>query len=373
MFDNPQLQKILSRRLLDVLIQAGLIIALIGFSYKIFAPFMTLMLWALILAVTLFPLHQKLANKLSGKQGRASTVLILLGIALIFVPLCLLASSLADSITDFVHGMRDNTLAIPLPKEGVVSWPVIGDKVYTVWTTAATDLPSLIQSLQPKIGDLAKKALGFVASIGGAMLQFLFSFIIAGVIMAYGQDGHAAARAISRRFVGPEKGEQFAVLSTATIRAVAQGVIGVAFIQAVLLGTALMIAHIPFAGVLAVLALILGIAQLPAIIIFAPAVAYIWMSGEYNTVPAVIYTVLLAVSGMADNVLKPLLLGRGVDAPMPVILLGALGGMVSAGILGMFVGAVILALGYQIFMAWVNEASSDTPADTAAAQTAAEK
>jgi predicted PurR-regulated permease PerM len=352
MFDIT-LQKLLSRRLLDVLIQAGLIVVLVSFCYKIFAPFMTLMLWALILAVTLYPMQQSLARKMNDKQGLAATVLVLLGVLLIFVPVTLLASSLADSITSLVHGMKDNTLVIPPPSDKVATWPIIGTKLHALWAMAATDLPTLIQSMQPKIGDLAKASLGFVASIGGGMLQFLFSLIIAGVIMAFGAGGHESARAISCRLVGSDRGEEFTVLSTKTIRAVAQGVIGVAFIQSILLGLGLMLADIPFAGVLAAISLVLGIAQIPAIIIVLPALAYMWIGGTHDTLPAIIYSVLLVVSGMADNILKPLMLGRGVDAPMPVILLGALGGMVSGGILGMFVGATLLALGYQIFMSWV--------------------
>ena len=143
------------------------------------------------------------------------------------------------------------------------------------------------------------------------------------------------------------------MLSVATIRAVAQGVIGIAFIQAILVGLCLLVAGVPLAGVLAVVVLVLGIAQVPALIVTLPAIAYLWMSGGYGTGEAVLYSVLLFVAGMADNVLKPLMLGRGVDAPMPVILLGALGGMAAGGIVGLFVGAVLLALGYQIFMGWV--------------------
>jgi predicted PurR-regulated permease PerM len=105
--------------------------------------------------------------------------------------------------------------------------------------------------------------------------------------------------------------------------------------------------------VLAVIVLVLGIAQVPALLVTVPAIVYLWASGAYSTAAAIIYTVVLVLAGMADNVLKPLMLGRGVDAPMPVILLGALGGMGTAGILGMFVGATLLTLGYQIFMGWV--------------------
>jgi predicted PurR-regulated permease PerM len=115
----------------------------------------------------------------------------------------------------------------------------------------------------------------------------------------------------------------------------------------------LLVAGVPWAGVLAVIVLVLGIAQVPAVIVTLPAIVWIWSGAGYGTGQAAIYTVLLLVSGMADNVLKPMMLGRGVDAPMPIVLLGALGGMATAGILGMFVGATLLALGYQIFMGWV--------------------
>jgi predicted PurR-regulated permease PerM len=210
-----------------------------------------------------------------------------------------------------------------------------------------------VQSLQPKIGELAKAALAMVARIGGAILEFIAALIIAGIIMAFGQAGDRSGRAIFARVVSREHGAEFSHLAVATIRAVAQGVIGVAFIQAIIVGVCLLIAGVPWAGVLAGIVLVLGIAQVPAVLVTLPAIAYLWMSGEHGTVAAAGYTVLLIVAGMADNVLKPLMLGRGVDAPMPVILLGALGGMAAAGILGMFVGATLLALGYQIFMGWV--------------------
>jgi predicted PurR-regulated permease PerM len=207
--------------------------------------------------------------------------------------------------------------------------------------------------MQPKIGQLARKALSIVASIGFGLLQFLASFVIAGIVMAYGEAGARGSRAIFERIVGSERGERFVRLGTATIRAVAQGVIGIAFVQAILVGLGLLVAHVPWAGVLAAVTLVLSIAQVPALVVILPAIGYIWSSGSYGPGAAITYTILLLLSGMADNVLKPLMLGRGVDVPMPVILFGALGGMATAGIVGMFVGATLLALGYQIFMGWV--------------------
>ena len=360
---DPELERRLSGRLLDVLIRAGLVFALAVLCYRIFSPFLSLMVWALILAVTLFPIHQKLAHKLGGKQGLAATLLVLAGIVLIVVPTTVLMGSLGDSVHHLVDSVRNHTLQIPAPRPGVAEWPVVGKKIHGVWSRAHTDLPAVVQSMQPKLGDLSRKALGMVASIGGAVLLFLASFIIAGIIMAFGQSGARSTRSIFDRIAGIGRGEEFAKLSTATIRAVAQGVLGVAFIQAIVVGLVMMIAGIPFTGVLALIVLLLGIAQVPALLVTLPVIAYIWVSGDYATVPAVIYSVLLFIAGMLDNVLKPLMLGRGVDAPMPVILLGALGGMVSSGILGMFVGATLLALGYQIFMGWV-AATPDTPAAT---------
>jgi len=350
---DTEFEKRIASRFLDVLIRAGLILVMATLCYKVFAPFLNLMVWALILAVTLYPLHQSIAGKLGGRQGPSSTLLVTLGIALIVVPAALLMSSLGDSVQQLISDVQKNSLEIPAPRDSVADWPVVGKKVHAIWSQAHDDLPALVQSMQPKIGDLARAALGFVAGIGGGLLQFLFSFIIAGIIMAFGHSGGRGSRAIFERVAGAARGAEFAKLSAATIRAVAQGVIGVAFIQAIIVGLCLLVAHVPWAGVLAVIVLVLGIAQVPALIVTLPAIGYIWWSGDYGNVAAILYTLLLLVSGVADNVLKPLMLGRGVDAPMPVILLGALGGMATASILGMFVGATLFALGYQIFMGWV--------------------
>lgn len=348
-----QLPPVDASGLLEVLIRAGLIFALAALCFQIFAPFLTLMVWGLILAVTLYPMQEYVAAKMGGRQGLAATLIVILGIALIVAPTAILMSSLGDSVQRLIHDVQSDALVIPAPRESVAGWPVIGERVYALWSQAHADLPALVKSMQPKIGDLAKSALAFVASIGGGLLLFLAALIIAGILMAFGRSGSRASVAISERLAGPARGAEFATLATATIRAVAQGVIGVAFIQAIIVGLCLLVAGVPWAGVLAMIALVLGIAQIPALIVTLPAIAYIWLLGDYGKGEAILYTLLIFVAGLADNVLKPLMLGRGVDAPMPVILIGALGGMAAAGILGMFVGATLLALGYQLFMGWV--------------------
>lgn len=365
---DQEFEQRLASALLDVLIRAGLIVAMVVLCYQILSAFLTLMVWALILAVTTYPLHQSLAGRIGGRQGLAAILLVVFGFVLIVVPTALLMSSLGDSVHQLIADVQNNTLKIPPPRPGVEQWPIVGKGVHDTWSKAHTDLPGLVRSMQPKIGDLAKAALGFVAGIGTGLLQFLAAFIIAGIVMAFGQSSARGSRAIFERIAGSARGSEFAGLSAATIRAVAQGVIGVAFIQAIAVGLALLAAGVPWAGALAAIVLVLGIAQVPALLVTLPAIGYIWSSGDHGSAAAIAYTVLLFVSGMADNVLKPLMLGRGVDAPMPVVLLGALGGMTSAGVLGMFVGATLLALGYQIFMGWVEpkpdarEAEAQPPA-----------
>jgi predicted PurR-regulated permease PerM len=350
-----ELEKRFASRLMDVLIRASLILVVAVLCYRVFSPFLTLTVWALILAVTLYPLHRAIAARMNGRQGIAATLLASLGIVLLVAPTAVLMNSLGDTIQDFVTRVQSNAVEIPPPPDSVAGWPIAGSRVHTIWLRAHDDLPGLVQSMQPKIGELARAALAFVASIAGALLLFLAAVILAGIFMAFGEPGARACEAIFQRIAGKERGEEFTQLSTATIRAVAQGVVGVALIQAILVGLCLLIAGVPWAGALAALVLVLGIAQVPAVIVTLPAIAYIWASGSYGSVDAVVYTVLLLLAGMADNVLKPLMLGRGVNVPMPIILVGALGGMAAAGILGMFVGATVLALAYQVFTGWVKE------------------
>jgi predicted PurR-regulated permease PerM len=361
---DAEFERRMERALLDILIRFGLIAAMVALCYKVFSPFLNLTVWAIILAVALYPLHQAVAGRLGGRQGLSSTLIVVLGAVLILAPTAVLTGLLGDSVHQLIRDVQANTLDVPPPPPGVAAWPIVGEKVHTIWSQAHADLPALINSLQPKIGNIARSALAFVAGIGVAFLQLAAAFVVAAIIMAYGKAAAGASRAIFERMAGTARAGNLADLSTATIRAVAIGVIGVALIQAILVGLMMLIAHVPLAGVAAAIVLVLGIAQVPAIIVTIPAIAYIWMSGNYGSGAAVAYTICLVLAGMADNVLKPLLLGRGVDAPMPVILLGALGGMAGAGILGMFIGATFLAVGYQIFMRWVAARHDSEPADT---------
>ena len=353
-----QVRQVMARDLTEILIRVGIIAALVYFSVQVLTPFIGLMLWGLILGVTLYPMHQRLAAKIGGRQGVAATLLVLLGLCVIGVPVAMLGASFADHVHGVVEAVANGTLQIPPPPASVAEWPIIGGKAHQVWALASSDLPALLKDAELQLADLSRGLLAAVASTAGGVFKFLGSLIIAGIMMAYGESGARAMSRIICRFAGNKEGPQLYTLSTATIRSVSMGVVGVAFIQALLLGLGFLFAGIPAAGVLAVIVLFLGILQLPATLLTLPVIAYLWWSGD-STVMNIVFTVYLLVAGMADNVLKPMLLGRGVDAPMPIILLGALGGMVSAGLIGLFVGAVILALGYVIFMSWVAAGDED--------------
>ena len=264
-----ELEQRIVARVMDAFVRIGLVLVLAFFCYRALSPFLTLLIWSLILAVTLYPLHDAVARKVGGRHGLAATLIVILGLALIVAPSAVLMSSLGDSVHQFVRNVQSNSLEVPAPSESVATWPFVGPQLHAMWSQAHADLPALVQSLQPQLGDIAKSVLGFVGGIGVGLLLFLAAFIIAGIIMAFGEEGARASLAIFRRVVGPARGEELAKLSTATIRAVAQGVIGVAFIQAIIVGLCLLVAGIPWPGLLALIVLVLGIAQVPALLVTA--------------------------------------------------------------------------------------------------------
>lgn len=342
----------------DIVIRLSLVVVLAVLCARVIAPFIGLVIWALVLAITLFPAHQGLARRLGGRHGLSATLLVLIGMTVIGLPTVMLGSSFASQVQRLYTSMQDNTLHIAQPAPGVAEWPLVGERLFSAWSDAATNLPLYVQEHKAMFESVARSALGAASDTAVALLLFLAALIVAGFIMAWGQEGGGAMDRIFRRMAGPVKGPQLLRLQTATVRSVAAGVVGVAFIQALLLGIGFMLADVPAPGVLAMIVLIVGILQLPALVVSLPAIAWLWANGDGSTTMTVIWTVYLLVAGMSDNVLKPILLGRGVAVPMPVVLLGALGGMIWAGIIGLFVGAALLAVGYQIFMDWVAEAGT---------------
>ncbi|KAA1188439.1 AI-2E family transporter [Pseudohalioglobus sediminis] len=352
----------------DGLIRVGLILLMVVASLRVFSPFMSLMLWALILAVTLYPTHQRLAARLGGKQGRAATLLILISLLVVGIPVAIIGSAAAQHVMQVADGYQAGTLALRPPADAVAEWPLIGEQVYSAWSKAAANLPAFVEENRTTIESLLTKGVAVAKSTAGYVLMFIGALIVSGIMMAYGRSGSEALYAILNRLVGSEHGPRVHSLATLTTRSVAAGVLGVALIQGILAGAGFMLADVPAAGILAFVVLMMAIMQLPVILIMLPVIIWLWNNGDAGTAMNIVWTVYLLLTALADNVLKPMLLGRGVDAPMPVILIGALGGMISTGFVGLFVGAVVLAVGYRIFMEWVALADdSDTAQEVAEA------
>ena len=362
--DEDTLRKLVTQDLAETLLRVVLIVLLLVICVRVFTPFSHLVIVAMILAVALYPLYVRVVRWFGGRRGLAATALVLSSLLLLGAPIVLLGAAVTSELSDVYHKADEDSLSIKAPDPAVAEWPIVGPRVYAAWSAASTNLPSLLQKNREVVKGYAKKILAMAASTAATAGLFVLAIVVAGILMVFGEEEKRVAQRIFVRLTSPGQGAQLLELCIATIRSVATGVVGVAVIQAILLGVGFLLAGVPGAAVLALLVMFLGILQLPAVIISLPAVAWLWMSDDGgSTVAKVVFTVWFIVAGLADNVLKPLLLGRGVEAPMLVILIGAIGGMVTAGITGLFMGAVLLAVGYQIFMQWVDR-GPPIPADT---------
>jgi predicted PurR-regulated permease PerM len=276
----------------------------------------------------------------------------------------MLSESAIETSQTLAKQMKDGTLRIPPPSDKVQTWPLVGEKLYNSWSLASNNLSAALNKYKDQLAEFGKMALSVAAGAGAVVLQFIISIIIAGVLLVYAKSGTGAVDKLSVRLMGEQLGKKFSGMAAATIRSVAQGVLGVAVIQTVLAGIGLIVIGVPFAGIWTLLVLLLAIIQLPTIIILGPIIVYVFTIT--TTVPAVIFMIWSLLIGVSDSFLKPLLLGRGLDVPMPIVLLGAIGGMVLSGIIGLFVGAVVLAVGYKLYIVWLNEgieAVKDVPVD----------
>ncbi|WP_250655239.1 AI-2E family transporter [Alkalimarinus coralli] len=337
-------------------IRIGLLFILIVWTYDIIKPFIIPVLWGAILAVALMPITQKLETSLNGKRGLTATILVLLCITLLITPFVVVSGSLVEVVTHMTEVFKSGEVKIPGPTQRVADIPVIGDKLFDVWSLFSSNLEKAVAHFLPEIKIAASKMASIVGSSLSALLMFIVSLAIAAGFMAHAEASTAALRSVIVRVAG-ESGAKWTTLTAATIRSVLLGVVGVALIQSILIGAALFTFNIPAAGLITIGILILGIAQLPALIVVLPLIGYVFSTQD--TTPATIFSIWVFLAGLSDNVLKPLLMGRGVNIPMPVILFGAIGGMLAAGIIGLFLGAVVLAIWYELFLAWLNAGESD--------------
>jgi predicted PurR-regulated permease PerM len=336
-------------RSMEVTIRLGLAFGLVVWCFEILRPFLSTIVWALIIAAALFPAYNWVKAKIRKGPGFSSFVFTASILVAMLTPTFMLSGTLIGTAREYANELEDGSLKVPPPPERVKNWPVVGERVYNAWHLANTSLEDALEKFEEQLKGAASWLIKTATGAGLGILQFTAAVIIAGIFLAYSDGGGEFARRLGRRLAG-EEGEKFANLASSTIRNVAQGVLGVAFIQAILAGIGFMVADVPGAGLWTLIVLIMATVQLPTALILVPTIIYV--ASVSGTMVTVVYGIYMIAVALSDNVLKPILLGRGSSQPMAVIFLGAIGGFILSGIVGLFVGAVVLALGYELFMAW---------------------
>ena len=337
---------------IEAAIRLGLLMLLAAWCFMIVYPFIQPVMWAVIIAVAIYPLFLKLKSALGGINKLAAAVYTLVALALLVTPAVMISGSIIESTQALSEKYDQGLLNIPPPKEDVKEWPLVGDKLHAFWSQASTNLQGTIEKYEPQLKQVGEKVIAIAAGAGGGVLQFVISIIISGILVANAPGAYNIMLKTFSRLTNDKQGEMFTHLSRDTIRSIAQGVIGIAIIQALLSAIGMYIMDVPAWGLWTLFILVLAVAQLPPLLVLGFVIAYVFSVAD--TTPAVIFTVYALIVSGSDSFLKPMLLGRGLKTPMLVILLGAIGGMIMSGIIGLFIGAVILALGYELFMEWLD-------------------
>jgi predicted PurR-regulated permease PerM len=342
------------RLAIEISIRLGAIILLVAACLVIIAPFLGIVVWALIIAIAMEGAHEALSRWLGGRRNLAAVVVVALTLILLIVPAVWLSETLISGAEHFAQDLSDGRLHVPPPDPSVADWPVIGARVYQGWTLASENLAEALSHLAPQLKAVSRWLLKAAGSTGIGMLQLVGSILIAGVMLARSEARRRAIERFAVRMAGTQRGPGLARLAEATVRSVVQGIIGVALIQAMLAGMGFLIAGIPGAGLWALLVLVAAVVQLPVAIVMLPPVFYGLSS--IGGVPAILLTLWCVGISLLDNVLKPILFGRGVEVSALVIFMGAIGGMLAMGLVGLFLGAVVLAVGFALFTTWLSEA-----------------
>ncbi len=341
------------KKALEAAIRIAVVAALVVWTYQIIRPFIMPVIWGAILAIAVEPFIAICSERLHGRRKLVSILFALIIILALIVPVIKLSSSSIVALQPVIKNIDKVHITIPPPPESVKAWPVIGEYVSDLWSLATTNIAGLVRQFEPQIKSAVLFLLGLISGGVKAVLVFVISIGIASAILATADKSTAAIHRVIRRFAG-QKADAIRNLATATIRAVMLGVVGVAVIQSLLAALGMLIAGIPLTGLWAVLVLILAVLQLPPILVLGPVAGWYFTATDSTTF-AVVFLIWCVMVSTIDGFLKPLFMGRGVNIPMPVILLGALGGMMFSGIIGLFIGAVVVAISYILFMAWVDE------------------
>lgn len=335
---------------IQLAIRLGLLAFLIYWTFVLIRPFVPILAWSIVLAVALHPVFRLLSRLLGGRPRLAAVILTVVNLGIVIGPATWLGLSAVEGVREFAGNLASGNLVVPSPPERIKNWPFIGQQLYEFWNQASNNIRAALREVAPYLKPVAGTLLALAGNAGVGTLKFLLSVALAGFLFPHGSQLVAAGRDFLSRIV-PEQSEHFLELAGATIRAVSQGVIGVAIVQALLAGIGFKLAGIPSAGLLAFAVMLLAIVQIGAAIVLLPVIIWIWIDKDFVT--ALLLTLFLGIVGILDNILKPLVLGHGLTTPTLVIFVGVIGGTLAHGIVGLFIGPIILSLAWELTVAWI--------------------
>ena len=329
-----------------------LLLLILAWCFMILRPFIIIIVWAIIIGVALYPLYNRFLGVNSVKYKRAKSLLFALISAIIFiVPIYFVLDSVVGSAKVVVDQVQNDSIQIPLPDEKVKSWPLIGEQLYEEWFALSENFKAYAEANKDVLLNAGSQLITGLTSFLSTIAIFIVSFLLSIVLMYYAETGYRAALRFFEKLMG-EHGDEMVQMSRDTIRSVVKGILLVALIQAAFAFLGFKVMGIPAAGIFTLLVLVFAIIQLPPILVMIPAVIIAFSYASPTS--SIIFMVYCIIVAGADSFLKPLLLGKGLRTPMIVILIGTIGGLLLHGIIGLFVGPVVLAVMYQLYIYWVN-------------------
>lgn len=339
----------------ELVIRLGVLGLLLALAVVLIRPFITVAIWSIVLTVAVYPVYDWMARRLGGRRRLAALLLTILNLLVVIGPATWLTLGLIDSLRELSQYLDLSALTLPPPPDAVKSWPIIGAPIYQFWDLASTNFQAALAKTAPLLKPVGGTFLELAESAGIGVVKFFVAIVIAGFLFSPAPSLVNAVTLFSRRLASG-RGEKFVQLAGATIRAVSRGVIGVSALQAFLAGVGLVAAGIPGASLLTSAVLIFAIIQLGPSVVLFPIVIWSWIT--MDPTKAVLLSLYLIPVSLLDNVLRPLVMARGLDTPMLIILIGVLGGTVAYGITGLFLGPIVLAVIWELLVAWTKERES---------------
>ncbi len=349
----------LTASFIAIALRLGVLALLLYWSLVLVRPFISIAIWSVVLTVALYPVFEWTSFRLGGRRRLAAALTTILSLLIIIGPAAWLAMGLVDSLRMISERLDFSTLTIPPPSKSVKDWPLIGDQIYQFWDLASTNFGAALGKIMPQLKPLGSSLLRIGADTGLGIIKFLASIIVAGFLFSPAPMLVDAIKKFSRR-LNSDRGEEFVNQAGATIRAVSRGVIGVSVLQALLAGIGLMVAGVPQASLITFAVLFFAIVQIGPSIILIPVIIWSWTVMETSS--ALLFTMYMVPVNLLDHFLRPVVMGRGLKTPMLVILIGVIGGTLAYGIIGLFLGPIVLAVVWELFVTWISEPPQDRPA-----------